>query len=202
MRNNNCCRGENELPNGNYGNRLQNGNCGNGLSNGICGNGLSNGNCGSGPQNTIYRYVYITGPQGPAGADGESVTLEASTNRNDTTQTVQSGGVVSITGTNVLTNDADMLFVNNTVRLNSAGLYLITTTLEASGSAGTYNFAITVDSVEYAFVLTINTGATTGTVSHTIYLNIATTPTVISINNKGSASATIEKAELDVVKLV
>ncbi len=202
MRNNNCCRGENELQNGNYGNRLQNGNCGNGLSNGVCGTGFPNGNCGNGQQNTIYRYVYITGPQGPAGADGESVTLEASTNRNDTTQTVQNGGVVSITGTNVLTNDADMLFVNNTVRLNSAGLYLITTTLEASGSAGTYNFAITVDSVEYAFVLTINTGATTGTVSHTIYLNIATSPTVISINNKGSASATIEKAELDVVKLV
>lgn len=174
MRNNNCCSG------------------GNGSQNEICGNGLPN---------TIYRYVYITGPQGPAGADGESVSLEASTNRNDTTQTVQSGDVVSITGTNVLTNDADMIFVNNTVRLNSTGLYLITTTLEASGTAGTYRFAITVDSVDYTFVLTINTGETVGSVSHTIYLNISSSPTVISINNKGTTSATIEKAELDVVKL-
>lgn len=159
--------------------------------------------CGGGLPQTITRYIYITGPagpQGPAGRDG-SATLSASTNRNDTTQTVATNSVVSITGTNVLTNDADMLFVNNTVRINSTGLYLITTTLEATGDAGSYNFSITVDNTDYTFVVTIADGATVGTTSHTIYLNVSSSPTVVSIYNRSASTVTINKAELDVVKI-
>lgn len=162
---------------------------------------MQNNNCccnGSNGSNMITRLIYVTGPQGPAGATG---TLEASTNRNDTTQTVTNDSVVSITGTNVLTNDADMLFVNNTVRINSTGLYLITTTIEASGNAGSYTLALRVNDTDYNFVLTINNEASIGTTSHTIYLNIGTSPTVVSIYNRSDTTLTIQRAELDVVKL-
>lgn len=151
----------------------------------------------------ITRYVYITGPQGPqgpAGRDG-SATLSASTNRRDTVQTVTAGSTISITGTNVLTNDADMLFVNNTVRLNSTGLYLITATLEITDNAGSYNFSITVDDVDYDFIVTITDDNTIGTTSHTIYLNISSSPTVVTITNRNNSTITVNKSELDVVKL-
>ncbi len=159
--------------------------------------------CGGNITQPIIRYVYITGPAGPQGPAGENgtATLSVSTNRNDTTQTVATASVVSITGTNVVTNDEDLLFVNNTVRINATGLYLITTTLEATGTAGSYNFAITVNDTDYTFVVTIPTGATTGTASHTIYLNIATSPTTISVYNKSGSTVTLNKAELNVVRL-
>lgn len=156
--------------------------------------------CGENSTQGINRYVFITGPQGPAGEDG-TATLGASTNRNDTTQTVATNAVVSITGTNVLTNDEDMLFVNNTVRINNTGLYLITATVEATGDAGAYTFAITVNDTDYTFVINITGDATTGTTSHTIYLNISTSPTVVSIYNRGQSTVTINKAELNVVRL-
>lgn len=160
--------------------------------------------CGNNTLQSINRYVYITGPagpQGPPGADG-TATLNASTNRNDTTQTVATASVVSITGTNVLSNNTtDLLFVNNTVRINSTGLYLITTTIEATGDAGSYNFAITVNDTDYAFVVTIPDGATIGTTSHTIYLNIATSPTTVSVYNRSGSTVTLNNAELDVVRL-
>lgn len=160
--------------------------------------------CGGNFAQPIFRYVYITGPAGPQGPAGENgtATLSASTNRNDTTQTVATASVVSITGTNVLSNDTnDLLFVNNTVRINATGLYLITTTLEATGDAGSYNFSITVNDTDYTFVVTIPTGATVGTASHTIYLNIATSPTTVSIYNRSGSTVTLNKAELDVVRL-
>lgn len=170
----------------------------------------SRNTCGPTPiTRTIYRTVVgptgATGPTGPTGATGPAGTtevLEASINRNDTTQTVAENNVVSITGTNVLTEiDGDMLFVNNTVRLESGGVYLINATIEASGTAGSYDMAINVNGTDYRFVVTINTGETAGTTSHTIFLNISTTPTTVSIYNRDSDSVTIEKAELDVVKL-
>lgn len=159
--------------------------------------------CGSYQVQAITRYVYITGPrgpQGPAGRDG-TATLSASTNRRDTVQTVTADSTISITGTNVLTNDADMLFVNNTVRLNSTGLYLITATLEITGTAGSYNFSITVDDVDYDFIVTITDANTIGTTSHTIYLNISSSPAVVVITNKNNSTITVNKSELDVVKL-
>lgn len=165
---------------------------------------MQNNNCccdGSNGSNMVTRVIYVTGPQGPAGADGATGTLEASTNRNDTTQTVTNDSVVSITGTNVLTNDADMLFVNNTVRINSTGLYLITTTIEASGNAGSYTLALRINDTDYNFVLTINNEASLRTISHTIYLNIDTSPTVVSIYNRSDTTLTIQRAELDVVRL-
>lgn len=150
----------------------------------------------------------VTGPTGPTGVtgatgpSGTTATLEASTNRNDTTQTVDENGVVSITGTNVLTTDTDILFVNNTVRLNSGGVYLITATIEVTDDAGTYNFAIRVGDTDYSFVVIVNTGASIGTSSHTIYLNISSSPTVVSLYNRNTSSTTVTKSELDVIKLV
>lgn len=162
------------------------------------------------PDTIIYTSVVgQTGPTGPTGATGptgpagEATTLVASTNRNDNAQTVTENNMVSITGTNVLSSDTDdLLFVANTVRINATGLYLITTTLELSGDAKTYNFAIRVNDTDYAFVGTINTGANTGTVSHTIYLNIATSPTTVAVYSRTSGSTSISKAELDVVRIV
>lgn len=144
-----------------------------------------------------------TGPTGATGATGTTATLEASINRNDTTQTVTENSVVSITGTNVLTvMDSDMMFVNNMVRLNSGGVYLINATIEITGTAGDSNaFTINVGGTDYRFVAIINDDETAGVVSHTIFLNIATNPTDITIYNRNNASATITKAELDVVKL-
>lgn len=152
--------------------------------------------------------IGVTGPTGPTGAtgatgpSGTTATLEASTNRDDTTQTVGENGVVSITGTNVLTTDTDILFVDNTVRLNSGGVYLITATIEVTDDAGTYNFAIRVGDTDYSFVVIVNTGASIGTNSHTIYLNISTSPTVVAIYNRNTSSTTVTKSELDVIKLV
>lgn len=143
-----------------------------------------------------------TGPTGPTGATGTTATLEASINRDDTTQTVVENNVVSITGTNVLTDiDSDIMFVNNTVRLNSGGVYLITATIETTGTTGSYSFAIDVGGTDYKFVAIINDDANSGTVSHTIYLNISTTPTVVSIYNRNNNSVTVSRAELDVIKL-
>lgn len=144
----------------------------------------------------------VTGVTGATGPSGTTATLEASTNRDDTTQTVGENGIVSITGTNVLTTDTDILFVNNTVRLNSGGVYLITATIEVTDDAGTYNFAIRVGDTDYSFVVIVNTGASIGTNSHTIYLNISTSPTVVSIYNRNTSSTTVTKSELDVIKLV
>lgn len=143
-----------------------------------------------------------TGATGATGSAGTTATLEASINRDDTTQTVAQNGTVSITGTNVLTTDTDMLFVNNTVRLASAGVYLITATVEVADDAGTYNFAIDVEGVDYAFVVIVNDDATVGTNTHTIYLNIATAPTTISVVSRTADSTTVSKSELDVIKLV
>lgn len=165
------------------------------------------------PETIIYTSVVgevgptgptgATGPTGPTGATGVSEPLEASTNRNDNAQTVNQNDVVSITGTNVLSRDTtDMLFVNNTVRLNSGGLYLITTTIELTGDAKTYDLAIRVNETDYAFVGIINTGANKGTVSHTIYLNLSTSPSVVSIYSRTTGSINISRAELDVVKIV
>lgn len=162
---------------------------------------------------TIYKTVLgATGPTGPTGAtgatgatgsSGTTATLEASINRDDTTQTVIENNTVSITGTNVLTDlDSDILFVNNTVRLGSGGVYLITATVEISGTAGSYDFAIDVGGTDYKFVAIINNDASAGTVSHTIYQNIVTSPTTIAIYNRNNASTTVTKAELDVIKLV
>lgn len=157
--------------------------------------------CGCNQSQTITRYITgPRGPQGPAGKDGIA-TLSASTNRRDTNQTVTNDSTVSITGTNVLTNDADMIFVNNTVRLNSTGLYLITTTLEITGNAGSYNFAITINNTDYDFVVIIEDDATIGTTSHTIYVNITESPTVVAIYNRSNDTVTLNKAELDVVKI-
>lgn len=144
----------------------------------------------------------VTGPTGATGATG-STTLEASINRSDTTQTVAENNVVSITGTNVLTNmDSVLMFVNNMVRISSSGVYLITATVEITGTEGSYDFAISVNGTDYKFIALINDDANSGTVSHTIYLNISTTPTDIAIYNRNSSSTTISKAELDVVRLV
>lgn len=164
---------------------------------------------------TIYRQIIgstgptgptgatgVTGPTGPTGATGTTALLEASINRNDSTQTVLENGVVSIAGTNVLTNlDGDLLYVNNTVRLGTAGVYLINATLEITGNAGAYNFAIDVGGTDYNFVAVITDGATTGTISHTIFLNVANDSTTVSIYSRQTGSSTLEKAELDVVKL-
>lgn len=159
--------------------------------------------CGCNPPQAITKYVCTAGPQGPQGPAGKDgiATLSASTNRRDTVQTVTAGSTVSITGTNVLTNDSDMLFVNNTVRLNSTGLYLITTTLEITDNAGTYNFSITVDNADYDFIITVMEDNIIGITSHTVYLNITTAPTVVSITNRNNSSITANKAELDIVKL-
>lgn len=165
------------------------------------------------PETIIYTSVVgqigPTGPTGPTGATGPVgpaggvQTLEASTNRNDNAQQVQEHGVVSITGSNILSCDTtDMLFVNNTVRLESAGLYLMTATVELTGDAKTYNLAIRVDQTDYDFVGIINTGANKGTVSHTIYLNLATSPTVVAIYNRTNDTINISRAELDIVKIV
>lgn len=158
--------------------------------------------CGCNQPRTITRYITgPRGPQGPAGRDG-TATLSASTNRRDTTQTVTAGSNVSIAGTNVLTDDSDMIYVNDTVRINSTGLYLITTTLEITDNAGSYNFAIAVNDTDYDFVITITDDNIIGTTSHTIYLNISTTPAVVSVVNRNNSTVTINKAELDVVRIV
>lgn len=182
---------------------------------------MQNNNCCDDRQNccpkTIDRTIYktilgttgatgatgATGPTGPTGATGTSTTLEASINRNDTTQTVVENNVVSITGTNVLTvMDSDMLFVNNMVRLGSAGVYLINATIEITGTAGvSNNFAVNVGGTDYTFTVIINDDATIGTISHTIFLNIATNNTDVSIYNRNNTSVTVSKAELDVIKL-
>lgn len=144
------------------------------------------------------------GPIGPTGATGPAGTtsLQTSINRNDTTQTVAENNVVSITGTNVLTDiDGDMLFVNNSVRLGSAGVYLINATIETTGTAGSYDFSIDVGGTNYNFVAIINDDANSGTTSHTIFLNIANESTTIGIYNRHTSVVTVAKAELDVVKL-
>lgn len=144
-----------------------------------------------------------TGPTGAAGPAGGAQTIDASTNRNDNPQTVQENGVVSISGSNILSCDAtDMIFVNNTVRLESAGLFGITATIELTGDAKTYDLAIRVNQTDYDFVGIINTGANKGTVSHTIYINLATAPTTVAIYNKTSGTINISRAELDVVRIV
>lgn len=164
------------------------------------------------PNQTIIRLTGPTGPAGPVGPTGATgptgptgggATLDASINRNDTTQTVVENNVVSITGTNVLTNlDSDLFFVNNMVRINSSGVYLITATIEMTGTEGSYEFAINVGGKDYKSIAIVNNDSNSGTVSHTIYLNISTTPTDVSIYNRNNSSTTISKAELDVVRLV
>lgn len=146
-----------------------------------------------------------TGPTGPTGATGPAGTtalLDASINRNDNAQVVTENSVVDITGTNVLTNlDGDLLFVNNMVQLRAGGVYLINATVEVSGTDGTYNMAIDVGGTDYKFVTTIANSANSGTVSHTIFLNIANNSTTVAIYDRTSGSTTIEKAELDIIKL-
>lgn len=157
----------------------------------------------------IYRTVRgatgatgTTGATGPTGESSMTATLEASINRNDTTQTVVENTTVSITGTNVLTvMDSDMLFFNNTVRLGSGGVYLINATIEINGTAGSHDFAINVGGTDYKFVVIINDDANTGTTSHTIFLNITDSSTDIAIYNRNSSSENVTKAELDVIKL-
>lgn len=177
----------------------------------------NNNGCCSRPINrTIYQTIVgatgptgatgpkgETGPTGATGPTGTTALLEASINRNDSVQTVLENNVVSITGTNVLTNiDGDMIFVNNTVRLGMAGVYLVNATIETTGATGVYEFSIDVGGTNYNFVANINDGSNKGTVSHTIFLNIATDSTAIAIYSRHSGSVTISKAELDVVKLM
>ena len=94
-----------------------------------------------------------------------------------------------------------MTFANNAVTLNSAGLYSITATINLTGGQDTYNMAINVGGIDYDFNGVIGAIENAGSVSHTIYLNVTTVPTTVSLFNRDGDTINISSAELNVVKL-
>lgn len=188
-------------------------NCRCGGSNGIAtstnriifanGRGVTGATGPTGPQG-ITGPTGPTGPSGPTGAtgpQGEGSTVEASINRNDSSQNVANDAVVSIAGTNVLTPNATMVYVNNSVILNTAGVYLISATVEISGSAGSNKMTLRVGDIDYNFYVTINTGESSGVASHTIFLNVADVPKTIQIYNQAGEQISVTRAELNILQL-
>lgn len=142
-----------------------------------------------------------TGPQGPTGPAGATTGIEVSTNRDDTVQSVADDAVVSIAGTNVLSPGASMLYANNSVTINTAGVYLISATVEISGNEGSNELAVRVGDVDYTFHVVISAGANSGSASYTLFLNVADVPRTIQIFNRAGAEVSVSRAELDVVQL-
>ena len=142
----------------------------------------------------------IQGPTGPTGPTGPASTLGVSSNQNATTQTVADDGIVSVTGTNTSAGTS-LSFVDNVVSTNEEGIYLVSANVSVTGTAGTtYQFAVTVDGVDYLFDATIPTGETTGTGGTTLILPLTATSTV-SLFNRSGGDVTVNDALLGVTQL-
>ena len=89
---------------------------------------------------------------------------------------------------------------NNIVTINSTGLYSITATINLTGGQDTYNMAINVGGTDYIFSGLIGPSEDTGSVSHTIFLNVTTSPTTVALYNRDGDTINIARAELNVVK--
>ncbi|MBR2969518.1 MAG: collagen-like protein [Clostridia bacterium] len=138
------------------------------------------------------------GPQGPA---GETIS-DVSVNISNTTQTVATDEIVSITGTNDTTTDSTITFADNVVTITEPGFYQITASVTTTpGTDTSQEFVIEVGGVDYPFTVVSSVGDTTATGSRTVILNISSAPTDVAIYNNSGTDANITNSSLDVVRL-
>ena len=143
-----------------------------------------------------------TGATGPTGPTGEAGVLSASANQNTATQNVVDDALVSITGTNVLTDGTTLTFAGDTITVNEAGLYMITANTEVTDSVGSYTFAIVVDGVDYLYVVDVTTDQVSTSNGETIVLQLATVPTTVTLVNRSGVDVDVTNAQLNVIKIV
>ena len=144
--------------------------------------------------------IGATGPTGPTGATGIS-TLIVSLNRNDTDQTVANDEVVSISGTNFISQSSDLSFNNDIITINASGIYQVTGTLEVTTENDTFDFTITAGGTDYSFYVYVADGKVSGTTTYSVLLNVINTPLNIAIYNRNGDDVDIAHAELDVIKI-
>lgn len=141
------------------------------------------------------------GPTGPTGPTGEAGTISASANQNATTQNVVDDALVSVTGTNVLTDGTTLTFADDTVTVTEAGLYMITANTEVTDSVGTYTFAIVVDGVDYSYTVDVATDQVPTSNGETIVLQLTTVPTTVTLVNRSGVDVDVTNAQLNVVQI-
>lgn len=144
-----------------------------------------------------------TGPTGPTGPSGETATIDASTNRSTTENTVTDDAIVPVTGTNSTSTDSTLTFSDDAVTITENGTYLISAVVSLTGAtAGSYySFAINDGTSDYQFRVSAPTGTTTGSNSYTIVSTVTTSPQTIAIYNRSGEQVTVSFAELNVIKL-
>ena len=80
-------------------------------------------------------------------------------------------------------------------------LYLITANTEVTDSIGTYTFAIDVGGVCYEYNVNVTTDQVPTSGSQTIVLQLANTPTNITLVNTSGVDVDVTNAQLNVVQI-